>query len=86
MASSVSLGPELEKTIERLIESGRYASKSEVIREGIRLVEEREKQLALLDAALARGLADAEAGRVYDADEVFAELRARFSRAGEDAA
>ncbi|MDP4595285.1 MAG: type II toxin-antitoxin system ParD family antitoxin [Beijerinckiaceae bacterium] len=76
MTSSVSLGPELEKTIDRLIKDGRYASKSEIIREGIRLVEEREKKLALLDAAIARGLADADAGRTMPLEEAFARLRA----------
>jgi predicted transcriptional regulator len=39
--------------------------------------------VAALDAALARGLADAEAGRVRDIDEVFAELRARYGQKGE---
>ena len=42
-------------------------------------MEEREKALAALDAALERGLADADAGRVHDADEVFAELKARYA-------
>ena len=80
MPSSVALG-NLEEVVERLVASGRYNSKSEVIREGIRLVEEREKRLAAMDALLAEGLADA--GRVHPADEVFAELRQRIrDRAG----
>ena len=77
MASSVSLG-NLEKTVERLVSSGRYNSKSEVLREGIRLVEEREKRLAALDAALARGIADDEAGRVKSANQVFDRLAAKY--------
>jgi antitoxin ParD1/3/4 len=77
MPSSVALG-NLESAVKRLVASGRYNSKSEVIREGIRLVEEREKKLAALDAALARGVADVEAGRVHPAAEVFDELRARY--------
>jgi antitoxin ParD1/3/4 len=64
MASSVNLGLKLEAYVDDLVKSGRYNSRSEVLREGIRLVEEREKRLAALDAALARGLADVEAGRV----------------------
>ncbi len=74
MPSSVALG-NLESVVVKLVESGRYNSKSEVIREGIRLVEEREKRLTLLDEALAAGLADADAGRVIPAVDVFAELR-----------
>ncbi len=74
MPSSVALG-NLESVVVKLVQSGRYNSKSEVIREGIRLVEEREKRLALLDEALAAGLADADTGRVIPAADVFADLR-----------
>ncbi|UGY09692.1 type II toxin-antitoxin system ParD family antitoxin [Phyllobacterium pellucidum] len=78
MAHSVELG-NLEAVVERLIKSGRYNSKSEILREGIRLVDEREKRLAALDAALARGLEDIEAGRVRPAQDVFDELKARYT-------
>jgi antitoxin ParD1/3/4 len=57
MASSVDLGSKLEKFIATLIKSGRYNSKSEVLREGVRLIQERETRLASLDAAIARGIA-----------------------------
>jgi antitoxin ParD1/3/4 len=77
--SSVDLGKKLESVVAKLVAKGRYNSKSEVIREGVRLVEEREKHLQELDRALARGLADVKAGRTYPAEEVFAELRKRFS-------
>ncbi|ATU90590.1 type II toxin-antitoxin system ParD family antitoxin [Phyllobacterium zundukense] len=78
MAHSVELG-NLESVVNRLVETGRYNSKSEVLREGIRLVDEKEKHLALLDAALARGLADVEAGRVRPAEDVLNELKARYA-------
>lgn len=83
MAHSVELG-NLEPVVDRLVKSGRFNSKSEVLREGIRLLDEREKHLALLDAALARGTADAEAGRVRPADVVFDELKARYRKMAED--
>ena len=51
MARSVDLG-NLEQSVERLVASGRYSSKSEVLREGVRLVEEREKRLGAWNAAL----------------------------------
>ena len=79
MPSSVALGNQLETTIKQLVATGRFHSKSEVIREGIRLVDEREKRLAAIDASLARGLADADAGRVLASQDVFGELRARYS-------
>ncbi len=78
MAISVDLGEQLEHAVNELLRSGRYNSKSEVLREGVRLVQEREAKLAALDAALAVGLADADAGRLRSADEVFDELRARY--------
>ncbi|NTS32286.1 type II toxin-antitoxin system ParD family antitoxin [Phyllobacterium sp. BT25] len=83
MAHSVELG-NLEAVVERLIKSGRYNSKSEILREGIRLVDEREKRLAALDAALARGLEDVEAGRVRRAQDVFDELKARYTAMAKD--
>ena len=55
MPSSANLGPHLEHYVTTLVRDGRYQSRSEVLREGVRLVEEREKRLASLDAALARG-------------------------------
>jgi antitoxin ParD1/3/4 len=80
---SADLGRALESFVGKLVASGRYNSKSEVLREGVRLVQEREARLAALDASLARGLADAEAGRVKPADEVFDRLEAKYDAASE---
>ena len=78
MTMSVDLGERLEAFVNELVASGRYNSKSEVLREGVRLVQEREAKLAALDAALARGIADADAGRLRPADEVFDRLEAKY--------
>jgi len=78
MPNSVDLGSKLEKFVSGLVKSGRYHSKSEVLREGVRLVQERETRLAALDAAIARGIADAEAGRVKPLGEVFDRLEAKY--------
>jgi len=75
MAISAELGETLEKVVNDLVEHGRYNSKSEVLREGVRLVQEREARLRELDAMLAEGQADIDAGRLIPAEEVFAELR-----------
>lgn len=84
MASSANLGTQLENYVTDLVKSGRYNSRSEVLREGVRLVEEREKRLALLDAAISRGLADADAGRVKPFDEVAGRLIAKYRGMAED--
>ncbi len=78
MAISADLGEKLEAVVNDLVANGRYNSKSEVLREGVRLVQEREAALARLHAALERGLADIEAGRTRPAEQVFAELRAKY--------
>ncbi len=52
MPSSVDLGQKLEKVMADLISKGRYNSKSEIIREGVRLVEEREKRIEALSKGL----------------------------------
>jgi antitoxin ParD1/3/4 len=75
---SADLGNQLESYIASLVATGRYNSKSEVLREGVRLIQDREARLAVLDAAIARGLADAEAGRTADAAEAFDRLEAKY--------
>lgn len=80
MPSSVNLGENLEGVVDDLVKNGRFGSRSEVLREGVRLVQERERYNAYVERAITEGLADIDAGRVYDADVVFQELRARFEQ------
>jgi len=75
---SADLGKQLESYIQQLVEVGRYGSKSEVLREGVRLVQDRETKLAALDALIMRGLADAKAGRTKPASEIFDRLEAKY--------
>lgn len=79
MASSVDLGRQLETFVSQLVKTGRYNSRSEILREGVRLIHERETRLAALDASIARGLADAEAGRVHERDAVASRLDAKYA-------
>ncbi|GGA85603.1 addiction module antitoxin [Brucella endophytica] len=82
---SADLGKQLESYIQELVDTGRYGSKSEVLREGVRLVQEREARLAALDASIMRGLADIKAGRTVPADEVFDRLQAKYRAMAEQA-
>ncbi len=76
MPSSYTLGVHFETFIQAQITSGRYNNASEVVRDALRLMEVRDRHLAVLDARLVRGIADGAAGRVHDADDVFGELDA----------
>lgn len=62
---NVSLGERWEGFVDRAVKAGRYSSASEVVREGLRLVEEREAKLAALretlNTAIERGGAHSDA-------------------------
>jgi antitoxin ParD1/3/4 len=80
--ASVALNEHFEEFIRKQIENGRFNNASEVVRAGLRLLEDteadREQKLRKLDEALARGLADAEAGRTLPLDEAMERLRDRL--------
>ncbi|RMR29171.1 hypothetical protein ALP36_200185 [Pseudomonas syringae pv. coriandricola] len=80
---SAELGKPLENYVTQLIESGRYGSKSEVLREGVRLIQDRETRLAALDASIARGLGDIDAARTKPAAQVFDRLAEKYESAAE---
>lgn len=79
MASSVDLGSQLENFVGQLVKTGRYNSRSEILREGVRLIHERETRLAALDASISRGIADADAGRIQSVDSAAAALDAKYA-------
>jgi antitoxin ParD1/3/4 len=79
MAIRFELGPQLESFISSLVASGRFPSPEAVMREALRLFQEREARFSELDAAIQRGLADADAGRLTPASEVFDELEAKYA-------
>ena len=75
---SITLPPEIIRIIREKVDSGVYSSNSEVIREAMRGWIEREKRLQTLDNAIARGIADADSGRVKTIEEVREGLRKNF--------
>ena len=84
MSLNVSLPPELEARVREKVASGRYGSASEVIREALRFFERYESsetaKLAALRDDVARGLADADAGRVMELDVEALKRQARSRR------
>jgi antitoxin ParD1/3/4 len=55
---NVSIGPRWEGFVENAVKEGRYGSASEVVREGLRLVEEREARLRALRDTLTASIAE----------------------------
>ncbi len=83
---SVTLPGEMARVIHERVSSGNYGSVSEVIREAMRAWLQRERRLAALDAALARGVAELDAGQGQDLEQVRKELRERLSAKSSDPA
>ena len=55
---NVSVGSRWEAFLEAAVKSGRYGSASEVVREGLRLVEEREAKFGALRETIAASIAE----------------------------
>ncbi len=80
---NVSLTPELEQLIHKKVETGRYLSASEVVREALRLLEERDKLQAIRFEEVKReiqiGVDQANRGEVapLDVQGTLAKIRSR---------
>lgn len=82
---NVVLSEHQQELIETLVQSGRYQNASEVLREGLRLIEERERigeaKLKALKQAARQGWADVSAGRYADvADDQLADFVGQLGR------
>lgn len=64
--TSVSLGEHFTEFIHKQVASGRYATASDVIRAALRSLEDEEAHTIWVRALIAEGMADIEAGRVYE--------------------
>jgi antitoxin ParD1/3/4 len=81
---NVSLTTELEKFVSAKVESGRYNSASEVVREALRLLEEHDQarsvQLAGFNQGLGRRLDTLDHGRHVSPTDARARLRRKSER------
>jgi len=77
--TSVTLGDHFEDIIEKSIQSGRFSSASEVIRAGLRLIDEREQKIRILRDAIEVG---EKSGYVKNFDPIkhLAKLKNRVSK------
>lgn len=77
---NVSLTPELETLIHDKVSKGRYTSASEVVREALRLMEERDQMQEIYKASMREkitaGMASLRAGKGTDGEAFMAELDA----------
>ena len=74
--TSVALGPHFEAFIQASISSGRYNNACEVVRSGLRLLEDQEQKMIALRSAIEEGLAS---GFVddFDSKAYLQEMKAR---------
>lgn len=81
MPTSVALSSHFETFVRDQVESGRYNNASEVVRAGLRLLEDQQKQaqvqLEAMKAAITAGLAS---GRSIPGDQVFDRLEAKYRK------
>ncbi len=74
--TSVSLGDYFENFVDSKISSGRYKNASEVIRAGLRLLEEDENRIQILKSAIKDGL-DSGISKDFNAIENLKKLKAK---------
>lgn len=72
--TSVSLGDHFEDFVEERVKTGRYASTSDAIRAGLRLLEQEESKLDLLRETLAKGEKQLDQGQGLDGEDIFKEI------------
>ncbi len=77
--TSVALGDHFVSFVEAKVSEGRFASASDVVRAGLRLLEEEEAKLSALRAALAEGEASGEAVP-FDFEAFIAQKRSEASQ------
>jgi len=85
MPSSYTLGDHFETFIKEQVEGGRYASASEVIRDGLRLLEvEEQRRQAVLDGLRGEIEKGRRSGRPKPAAEVLDRLERKYAKMTKD--
>jgi antitoxin ParD1/3/4 len=71
---NVRLTPQQQDFVKRQVAEGRYLSDAEVIREGLRLLQEEVEWRAELRRKVAEGVAEAKAGKLVDGQQAIAAI------------
>ena len=79
--TTVALGPHFDEFVKACVLGGRYANTSEVIRAGLRRLEEDEKKIAALRAAIEEGEASGYIEE-FDFESFLEELKAKRKNNG----
>lgn len=79
---NVSIGDRWEAFLSNIVKDGRYGSASEVVREGLRLVEEREQKLRALTSLLNKSIADGGEASGADIDAALEAKAAQLTKEG----
>lgn len=86
MPSSYTLGDHFETFVREQVQGGRYASASEVIRDGLRLLEEeQQKRQAVLDGLRREIEKGRRSGKPKPAAEVLGRLERKYAKMAKDA-
>jgi antitoxin ParD1/3/4 len=81
---NVNLGPLFDDFVADLLKTGLYQSQSEILREALRLLKEREElkglRFAELRKQIALGVSEADRGKFVDGSKTFADIRRKSKR------
>lgn len=82
---NISITPELEKFVQDKVKSGMYNSASELVREALRLLAERDElrraRIEKMDAFIQAGLDEAARGELLNPETVWAEMDVLIAQA-----
>lgn len=79
--TSISLGEHFEKFVQFRIKEGRYKNASEVIRAGLRLLEQEEQKFYILKSAIEDGI-NSGVAHDFDQEEFLKEVKSQKSKNG----
>lgn len=78
MTATIHLDDHLEQSVERLVQSGAFASRAAVVARGVALIQEQQARVRDFDSAIAQGWEQSQSGDVVDVDTGFDAIEAKW--------